>query len=543
MNRLLTALLLLSYSSSFGAAPPRGGDRLRELVIFPLIDIKGGYGFSDGLYTCNITESKDVSEEIVQLRKELNLHTNDVETLWKLGDRLDSIGSTNDAKSFYEQAERLCRKKVAANPHNGIALTELGSVLLSQNKDTEAENVLRQATMVSSNAWQCWVGFGKFCNAESHESLLVNFLHSHSEPKDGLSTSQELLDYKPTPNVLKTSEGWCKKAADCYDKAAVLAPKEPNVFLARANYEMDANYYNYLRRYYRSGERVTPAGSIPPVFSPEVISDLEQAAQLSVKDYAAIGFAAHMSFLANGPNSAASGESGRVTLDMLPMECQGFIRNSMTRLQNLSDDSDKRAAAGALQALALIKVPLDDHQGAIADLRRSISLDPTQALSWDILFGLTVTSGSPEELLSVSESRLKADDSAKSHLILAKVQAKRGNWNEATSHTMIAGKMDTNDIIAPLLLAAIALKQSTNTNQLDVACKQLARASEILERMPDNEERQKRDRELVLNTAIANGLYGSEGNLKVAKHLVEILLAVYPDDEDAHKIGGALGGN
>jgi hypothetical protein len=61
--------------------------------------------------------------------------------------------------------------------------------------------------------------------------------------------------------------------------------------------------------------------------------------------------------------------------------------------------------------------------------------------------------------------------------------------------------------------------------------------------MPDNEERQKRDRELVLNTAIANGLYGSEGNLKVAKHLVEILLAVYPDDEDAHKIGGALGSN
>jgi tetratricopeptide (TPR) repeat protein len=205
----------------------------------------------------------------------------------------------------------------------------------------------------------------------------------------------------------------------------------------------------------------------------------------------------------------------------------------MTRLENLSEVPDKKTAAGALENLGMLNITFGNSQAAATDFRRAISLDPTREQSWDILLGTLKDSASPDELVAICTSRLKYKNSARNHLLLGKLYANQKIWDKATEQAAIANEFETNNIISSLLLAAVALKQSDQTNYLSIADINLSRAKAILEKTPDNDEKTKRWREFMLDGAIFCALNNQP---EIARDWAKEVLKYFPNDETAQEI-------
>jgi tetratricopeptide (TPR) repeat protein len=128
-KKILLAIILITANSLHAAAPPRGSDRLRELVVFPEMDVSFSFGTSSQLNGWVVNKNEDLPSEISRLREELKQQPNDIKQLLQLGYLLENNGDTNESKSCYLKAEQLCRNKAAVNPQDGLNLTDLGVAL------------------------------------------------------------------------------------------------------------------------------------------------------------------------------------------------------------------------------------------------------------------------------------------------------------------------------------------------------------------------------------------------------------------------------
>ena len=531
MKRIVPLIILAAALSLHAAAPPRGSDRLREVVVFPEINLSFnfGMGFQENQWV--IDENKYLPDEISQLREELKRQPENIKPLLSLGYLLNRNGETNESQSCYQTAERLCRNRIAANPQDGMRLMELGEALHALNNNDEAESVYRKATLVSSNEWRCWVGLGNFL---PNFSMFPENLRSQIVPAQ--VPPQAVLDYRPSPESLKKSEAQLGEGSRCFDRAMALAPRDPEVFFQRAGYMSVSNWQNCFFRHFCNNEIIEPKAWLLAFFSKETVANLKKAAELSPKDYRLISLAAYFDWM----NGTMQANITNFSSDSLPDTVRESIHGAMTRLENLSQDADKKEAAGALENLGVLNMVLGNSQAAAADFRRAVSLDPTREQSWDMLLGVSKDSASPDELVALCESRLKFKNSAWNHLLLAKLYAKQQKWDAATQQAKIAGQLDTNNIVPSLLLAAVALKQSGDTNQLSAATIDLARAKELLDKMPANNERRTRWRELTLNLAIISGMEGTQNGQKVARLCLETVLKYFPEDETVKEISKAL---
>jgi tetratricopeptide (TPR) repeat protein len=529
MTKLLVAMIFAAVFSVNAAAPPRGADRLRELVVFPQMNFNFNWGISCQNNEWVISRNVDLPNAIAEQREKLKRQPDDVRQLMHLAYLLDSNGETNESQSCYQKAGQLCRDKVAANPQDGLSLMTLGVTLDALGKEDEAEHDFRKAALVSSNEWRCWTGLGNFLEGNSFDSMFSKDLRNAVGP--GQVPSQSVLDYRPAPETLKKSEAMRDEASRCFDRAMVLAPKEPGMLFQCAGYMSMSNLQNCYIRHYRDNEKITTNEWLSAFFSKGTIANLQKASELKPKDYQYVSLAANFEWY-----NAALQNSATFDLDpnTLPDAARQFIHDSMTRLENLSKDTDNKTAAGALENLGMLNMMFGNKPEATTDFRRAVALDPTREQSWDLLLGMLLDSASPDELLAAAEARLKIEDSARNHIVLSKVLAqKMRKWKEASEQAEIAEKLETNNIVPPLMLAAIALKQSEQTNYLSIARSNLARAYIIQQKMPENDENWKRTREWGLNTII---FYALNDQLDSAKNTANKFLKLFPDDKTVKEI-------
>lgn len=526
---ILVAFVLALAFGLRAAAPQRGDERLRELVVFPSMDFNFNWGLNCQNNEWVISQTVDLPSAIAEQREELKRQPDDVKQLLHLAYLLDSNGETNESQSCYEKVEQLCRNKIAVNPQNGSDLMTLGVVLDALGKEDEAEHDFRKATLVASNDWRCWVGLGNFLPSKYFSSMFPTNLLNQIAP--GQMLSQAVLDYRPSAESLKKAEAARDEASRCFDRAMTIAPKEPELFLQRAGYMSTSNWQSCFFRHYRNHEEIGTNEWLLTFFSKETIANLQKASELNPKDYQYISLAAYFEWY----NAALQNRgSFNPAPDNLPEATRHFIHGSMTRLENLSGDTDKKTAVGALENFGILNMVFGNKQEATADFRRAVALDPTREQSWDLLLSMLLFSASPDELLSVAQARLKIKDSARNHIILSKILAQRmSKWSEATEQAEIAEKLETNNSVPPLLLAAIALKQSAQTNYLSVARTNLVRTYVILQKMPDDDEKRKRGREWWLNTIIFDILNNQPD---LAKNTASDFFKFFPDDETAKEI-------
>ncbi|HLX94770.1 MAG TPA: hypothetical protein VKU37_03420 [Verrucomicrobiae bacterium] len=530
MKRIFAAIILTIALSLQAAAPPRGSNQLHELVVFPEMNLSFSFGINFQCGEWVVTKNTDTSVEISKLREELKRRPDNVEQFLQLGNLLDNNGETNESRVCYQKAEQLCRSRITARPQDGLVLTELGKSLWQLDNNEEAESVYRKAVLVSSNEWRCWVGLGNFLATESFPLMFPDNLRSQVTPSP-LPPAQQILAYRPLPEALRQAEVSRDEASRCFDQAMKLAPGEPEVFFQRAGFMCVSNWQNCFFRHYRNDEEISSSQWLSAFFSPETIANLQKATGLSSKNYELISIAAYFEWIraliqANWPTN--------YTVEMMPEKIRHSIHGAMTRLEDLSDNSDKKTAAGAFENLGFLNMTFGNNQVATTDFRRAVKLDPTREASWDLLLGTMLNSmASPEEIVSVCESHLKYENSARNHLLLAKALVREEKWNEGVAQAEIAGNQEPNNVVPSLLIAAIALKQSEQGNNLSIARTNLAHANIIIQKMPEGDEKKERTREWGLNTII---FYVLNNQLDWAKHTANEFLKLFPDDETAKEI-------
>src|SRR5215469_13162699 len=271
--RTLIAAIFCLILPVFAAAPPRGSERLRELIVFPQMDVNFNLTMSFSGHEWMVFDSGETSGQISKLREELRQHPNDIPALLKLGNLLDSYSETNQSRVCYTQVEKLSRDKVTANPRDGLALDNLGEALTGLGKMDEAESVYRKATLVSSNDWRCWVGLGNFLPFRSFPSMFPEnirrqMIFSQAPP-------QETLDYRPPLEALKRAEDSLNEASLCFDRAIAIAPKESKVFFQRAGYMSVSNWQNCFFLHYRDSEKIDSSMWFA-FFSKDTIANLQK---------------------------------------------------------------------------------------------------------------------------------------------------------------------------------------------------------------------------------------------------------------------------
>jgi len=538
-------ILILFFAATFfvnAAAPPHGKARLRELAVFPKLNLTFGWGFDFQGGTLNYTDNNaDPLEEIARLRQELKQQPDNIQRFLQLGGLLDQNNETNESQICYQKAEQLCRNRLTVNPRDGLILSDLGQALLALNKKDEAESVSRRATLISSNEWKCWVCLGQILENRSIEQLFPQksvasiFALANSAP-------QKLLNYRPPPSALERAEASSSEAAKCFDRAVAAAPKEADVFVCRAGYKIISNLENLLIQHFRSNDNLEP-NKLRSIFffTKTAVPDIQQAARLSPNNYKIIGMAACFEWI----NAVVQAMPQKLTFDTLPYETRRSIREAMTRLENLSLDSDKRKAAGALEFLGCLNMTISgsDAAGCRAAepyFRRAVSLDPSRDTSWNMLLGVLHGESAPsEDMVTVCESRLKYKNSAWNHLLLAKTLQKQEQWAKATEQAAAAIKLETNNVAARLMLFALCIRQSSDPKYLTIADQDMhSFSTNALNEITSEDEKADRAREILLNTAI---LWGLNDQPERAKELLRTtVLKKNPDDKDAREIMSVL---
>src|SRR5262249_39826649 len=154
------------------ASVKHGNERLRELAVFPRIDLNLQWGV-DFMGSDWVTPTEgDSATQFNQLREQLKQEPENVRALIQLGLFWSAFDQTNEAFACYQKAEQICRREIEAHPQDGSHLTELGAVLSSTEKFAESESAYRKAVLVSSNDWRCWAGLGHFLNRRAYSTLI-----------------------------------------------------------------------------------------------------------------------------------------------------------------------------------------------------------------------------------------------------------------------------------------------------------------------------------------------------------------------------------
>jgi tetratricopeptide (TPR) repeat protein len=531
MKRLLfTAMLLLGLCDGRAVGVKSGKERLRELVVIPTIDLTSGYSLYPN--RAGFVEDHLVPGEIARLQKESNEHPEDPERWLRLATLLDREGSTNEAHECYGRAEKAARKNSDARSNDGLAFTSLADALHHLGNNVEAESIYRRATLVSSNQWKCWAGLGAFLGDRAYNLLMPEGAEEQLAPM-GL-TMPPRADSQ-SPETLAVSEAMRKESEKCFDRAILLAPKEVDVFLARAEVQIEYNLIDYLSRYYRERQPQEPDDMARIYYGPVVVQNLQRAADLCPDDARIISLAAGYMMAGELASLKARRENDWKSL---PEKSQDYVHKIANHLDVLSQDEDRSRAACALERLGFLRIMMQQANGAETALRRAVALEPVRQKAWETLLVAMVQSGAtPEEMETVCESLLKNKNSARNHLLLAKVLMKQNKWDQAADHIKAAAKLEPNDMLVSLFEGVVAMKSGVDEEHLSIATRKMLRANDLLGKMAADSERATRWREFMLNGAILSGLLDKPTD---AKEWVDSVLKEFPDDETAKDIRAAI---
>jgi tetratricopeptide (TPR) repeat protein len=191
----------------------------------------------------------------------------------------------------------------------------------------------------------------------------------------------------------------------------------------------------------------------------------------------------------------------------------------MRLLESLGNHANAATAAGALEALGILRVTVtDDWDGAKAAFRRAVALDPSRAQAWDVLVGLVSQSNDPQELLSVCEQRVKFADTARNRVALAKACDRAGLADKAIDQARQAVRLAPKDPVAHLCAGALLLRRFPDEKTAAEMKEHLSTAHLLLAEMDDNDARDALVINHGLNMAVLMALEGDAEKARESLH-------------------------
>jgi tetratricopeptide (TPR) repeat protein len=534
--RIPLALLLVLVVVTHADTPPGGKEQLRKLAKLPVVDLRFGYSMDsvDDLMPSGAT--LDPVKEIASLQKAMQGGPPDAERYFRLSQLYMKQDQSKDkAGEALDKSIALFRQRVDQQPENGRLLTDFGEALGFNGNNVEAEHVLRKAAAVATNDWHVWVNLGSLLQGKALSSLYNEDNANFWSPE---ALAKLAANARPLPNKLKQSQAYMDEAMKCYDNAATVAPKEPEVFLKRAWACSVNNRFRAIIAEINGDDSESGKKPPNPFAGVGVVENLQEAARLNPKNYNAIGALVIGEIVKQTSQPVLSGNFTTSLINSLPDKSQKIVRDGMTCLQKLEDDPDKRVAAGALETEGAIEFTLmSDRVNGEQKLRRALALDPSRDRAAEMLTGLLAQSKNFTEMLTVCEARANQNPTPRNLLLLAKAHEMLGHTAEAEKQMEAAVKLAPDDFDSQIGLGAMLLHH-TDDDSLARAADHIRLAKAALAKLPGGTG----TADQVTNYYFTAGLYqGLAGNTDRARDAFRLILEHDPANENAKAALAALG--
>jgi len=542
-NRFLIGLtvgfMAIALWNAHAAEPKYDPEKLRSLVKLPKMTLDFGFavnstlGFTLGREPLDLNKLKPPAERIAELRKDMSGGVRDAERYAELGLLYVKLHDAAQAQATRKRAVELFREQVKDDPKKGWLRSELGNALLAADQMVEGENLLRDAVALSPEDWRCWEALGDFLESRAFATLgVTNVGVLYEEIQRGLRVPGS--NTASSPDRRAKARAFWDEAAHCYDKAVAVGPGEIGAYQARIVFR---GALKKLLDLLIEPERSADVATKQQFVSPEVRADLKEAARLTTDDAYAIGMAAFFEAMMNAPKGAAdsSGSFKRGFWLFLPDSSRAYVREALSRLEQLGRNEDKNTAGAALTALGGMQLLVQGDPVAAEDnLRRATRLRPAADTAWEMFGLLLVQSERWSELAALGEEHVKSKDSVRYRIGLAKIYEKLGKPAEVEPQVQAALKLAPDDLLANTASAAMRLKRATDEAAVAEVGQMMNKVKQTVFKAAPKEQQ--------VGFEFLHGLYyGLAGNRQEAASHFRRLREADPDESDYRDAYDALG--
>jgi tetratricopeptide (TPR) repeat protein len=527
-SRLLLAAAVICALDA--ATPASSKERLRRLARLPILSVRFTAAL-DPMRGFDLTWPRvEAAKQLAEVNQSLRGDASDAARYGRLAALYSELGEAPRSQAALKRALELYRQQGAGESDNGELMAGYGETLRLLGQYDEAQRVLRRAVKAAPKEWKCHAALGR-CQAS--QGLAAVF--AEASPPAVSVLPLPLASLKPSSGQLEKAQKLIAEALEAHDRAVILAPDQPEVYVGRASAQGCRGWLQAVARL-AGGEELDLPRQLAAVFCPAALSDLEQAARRKPKDARAWGTLAFFEVF------AASAAQGRASIEQvfgqqgwsgLPDQARAAVRQAVSRLEELSQSGEAPAAAAALELLGIIQqLFVADKPAAEASLRRAVELDPSRQQAWESLTALLVDSDRAQELLSLCETRLKHQDTARNRLLLAKALERLKQPERLLAQTQAALDRYPEDLNLTLARAA-ALMQTGDDDDLPPASQLLAKAQRLAQKAPGRDELE--------NLLFLQGLlWGMTGRKDEARAVFNKLLELDKDNTEAQEALQAL---
>jgi tetratricopeptide (TPR) repeat protein len=485
--RVVHFVVLASFFSTpslFGQEPDK--KKLQQTVRIPRIGASAGFGIDGerGLLVPTDVSQRDPSAEIAEWQKKLKGNADDAYVYGVLGRLYAAKGDEEEGKKATKKSIELYRQSVRSNPADGRALYGLANALADARETKEAESVRRKAVEVAPDDWRNWNALGDLLLGRA----LCEILGGQDAADEKLTNQVGALraalvklaaDQKIKKDDAVSARKLLKQSRECMDRAVKASPEESMTYAHRAIAGVFQNDLDVVIGCILE-ERLNPYADI---FPEESVRDFQEAAKRSPNDYqrqfSAIIFEWYYTCWKLA-EKGGRGDPQRKMWECLPEANRKSLERGLERLEALTHAADKKNAAGAAEAFAVLVLLLEpDEDKALAYFQRACDLDPSREKAWDFLLSLSATVGNEKERLKYCEKGIAAKDCPRRRLQVAGVQENLARYDEAEKQVAAALKADPKDFHANLALAALLIRKADSPVRLAVAGKQVERANSL----------------------------------------------------------------
>ena len=523
IRTICAGLALLLFTAAVQAAKIQADkDDLRKLASLPPMSFTIALGTVRGRLRWQ--QELGAPEEIDRLQKNLRSDSSDVPRLLQLARLLEQAGRTNQAALTYSNAIAALRQQIQSRPKDGRRLSELGEALASTSQDVEAESVLRRAVTIAPQDPECWTELGLFLNDNSRAALYPTPAPAELRESPALLVTK----YRPSPEQFERADRLAREAMECFDRVISLAPKDGASFERHGCGVLSVASLRTLRQQMSAPDLRQLILALSP-FNPECLPDFRRAADLSPEDpslVAAVAFAEALgAVMSRSIKQNGSPHTPDKPWDALTVDQAKSVQERMRQLTALAEGPAKEKAARAAMFLGLLQsVIMDDELGAEARLRSAVTLNPRDPQAWQALIVSLSKDDHYEKMIEAGEAFVKAIDSPRSHLCLAKAHEKLNHWGKVLEQAQAAMQAVPDNLTAKLAVTAALIR---------VNDKNLPQPSSVLLET-GNEDFKQADGALRAHALFLCGLVlALDDNAEQARPLLQQALRLQPNHEGA----------
>ena len=317
-------------------------NKLRQAVRLPRMNMQFKFGFTDSQDWVSESDFPDPQAELDRLRGRLKNELTDAEVRLEMARVATQPGDNPDAEKLRKAAVESWRKWAAVAPGDRTVQTGLASALRLAKEYEEAERILRKITSEPDARWEAWYELTTVLG-----EMGVRRLWLTSEGVRGPLAGGPA----PPASVIEESARALDEALVMADKLVKLAPSEARAWSRRARILTNRALLDMSRRPLVD-EESRSRRLYESLFPESAVPDLETAIRLRPKDPRLL-----MAFIFHHLGStlfdmfrAAGTDSGTDFFGRLSATQQTAVRETVARLDRLSEDDDHSLAAAASEA-------------------------------------------------------------------------------------------------------------------------------------------------------------------------------------------------